>query len=230
MEIGIGLAVLVAVATNLASLLKHRGCQDTASVSGSKKLAGLRDLAELALVRRRLGARRGRLARPRRRPLARPDLARPGDPRRRRGHPGGALAALLRPTGRAAPVGGAGDRRDRPGPPRRHPAALPGSDSSFSLAGILSFEGGLDPARRGDRPRPPVRATLGPPAQRPPRGPRRPPLRPRGHRDQGGPRRRRQRRPDRPRSVARRHRLRRARPVHGGRPPSSPAGRSRRSA
>src|SRR6201999_2450288 len=45
MEIGIGLAVLVAVATNLASLLKHRGCQDTASVSGSQKLAGLRDLA-----------------------------------------------------------------------------------------------------------------------------------------------------------------------------------------
>lgn len=45
MEIGIGLAVLVAVATNLASLLKHRGCQDAASVSGSKKLAGLRDLA-----------------------------------------------------------------------------------------------------------------------------------------------------------------------------------------
>src|SRR6202012_746796 len=45
MEIGIGLAVLVAVATNLASLLKHRGCQDTASVSGSQKLAGLRGLA-----------------------------------------------------------------------------------------------------------------------------------------------------------------------------------------
>src|ERR1700749_1647725 len=45
MEIGIGLAVLVAVATNLASLLKHRGCQDAASVSGTRPLAGRRDLA-----------------------------------------------------------------------------------------------------------------------------------------------------------------------------------------
>src|ERR1700761_6170036 len=45
MEIGIGLAVLVAVATNLASLLKHRGCQDAASVTGPRPLAGLRDLA-----------------------------------------------------------------------------------------------------------------------------------------------------------------------------------------
>src|SRR6201989_3550313 len=45
MEIGIGLAVLVAVATNLASLLKHRGCQDAASVTGPRPLAGLRALA-----------------------------------------------------------------------------------------------------------------------------------------------------------------------------------------
>jgi drug/metabolite transporter (DMT)-like permease len=45
MEIGIGLAVAVAVMTNLASLLKHRGCQDTRSVSLNRPLSGLRDLA-----------------------------------------------------------------------------------------------------------------------------------------------------------------------------------------
>jgi drug/metabolite transporter (DMT)-like permease len=45
MEIGIGLAVAVAVMTNLASLLKHRGCQDTGSVCISRPLSGLRDLA-----------------------------------------------------------------------------------------------------------------------------------------------------------------------------------------
>jgi drug/metabolite transporter (DMT)-like permease len=45
MEIGIGLAVLVALATNLAALLKHRGCQDTATVEISRPLNGLRDLA-----------------------------------------------------------------------------------------------------------------------------------------------------------------------------------------
>jgi drug/metabolite transporter (DMT)-like permease len=45
MEIGIGLAVAVALMTNLASLLKHRGCQDAASVSVSRPLSGLRDLA-----------------------------------------------------------------------------------------------------------------------------------------------------------------------------------------
>jgi drug/metabolite transporter (DMT)-like permease len=45
MEIGIGLAVLVALATNLASLLKHRGCQDAETVAIGKPLNGLRDLA-----------------------------------------------------------------------------------------------------------------------------------------------------------------------------------------
>lgn len=45
MEIGIGLAVLVALATNLASLLKHRGCQDARTVRISRPLTGLRDLA-----------------------------------------------------------------------------------------------------------------------------------------------------------------------------------------
>jgi drug/metabolite transporter (DMT)-like permease len=45
MEIGIGLAVLVALATNLAALLKHRGCQDTEAVQIGRPLSGLRDLA-----------------------------------------------------------------------------------------------------------------------------------------------------------------------------------------
>ena len=45
MEIGIGLAVLVALATNLAALLKHRGCQDTGAVQIRRPLSGLRDLA-----------------------------------------------------------------------------------------------------------------------------------------------------------------------------------------
>jgi drug/metabolite transporter (DMT)-like permease len=45
MEIGIGLAVAVALMTNLASLLKHRGCQDARDVQIGKPLAGLRDLA-----------------------------------------------------------------------------------------------------------------------------------------------------------------------------------------
>jgi drug/metabolite transporter (DMT)-like permease len=45
MEIGIGLAVAVALMTNLASLLKHRGCQDARSVTARRPLSGLRDLA-----------------------------------------------------------------------------------------------------------------------------------------------------------------------------------------
>lgn len=45
MEIGIGLAVLVALATNLAALLKHRGCQDARTVEIARPMQGLRDLA-----------------------------------------------------------------------------------------------------------------------------------------------------------------------------------------
>jgi hypothetical protein len=45
MEIGIALAVAVALMTNLASLLKHRGCQDAGAVCISRPLSGLRDLA-----------------------------------------------------------------------------------------------------------------------------------------------------------------------------------------
>lgn len=45
MEIGIALALAVAVMTNLASLLKHRGCQDASSIRLSRPLSGLRDLA-----------------------------------------------------------------------------------------------------------------------------------------------------------------------------------------
>jgi drug/metabolite transporter (DMT)-like permease len=44
-EIGIGLAAAVALMTNLASLLKHRGCQKAQPVSLGRPLASLRDLA-----------------------------------------------------------------------------------------------------------------------------------------------------------------------------------------
>lgn len=45
MEIGIGLAAAVALMTNLASLLKHRGCRHAQPVSLSRPLASLRGLA-----------------------------------------------------------------------------------------------------------------------------------------------------------------------------------------
>jgi hypothetical protein len=45
MEIGIGLAAVVALMTNLASLLKHRGCQHAHPVSLGQPLASLRCLA-----------------------------------------------------------------------------------------------------------------------------------------------------------------------------------------
>jgi drug/metabolite transporter (DMT)-like permease len=45
MEIGIGLAVAVALMTNLASLLKHRGCQQAQPVQIGRPLASLRSLA-----------------------------------------------------------------------------------------------------------------------------------------------------------------------------------------
>lgn len=45
MEIGLGLAVAVALLTNLASLLKHRGCQRARPVSISKPLASIQGLA-----------------------------------------------------------------------------------------------------------------------------------------------------------------------------------------
>jgi len=45
MEVGIGLAAAVALLTNLASLLKHRGCQHTHPVSIGSPLTSLRGLA-----------------------------------------------------------------------------------------------------------------------------------------------------------------------------------------
>ena len=45
MEIGIGLAVAVALMTNLASLLKHRGCQRTHPVRLARPLTSIRGLA-----------------------------------------------------------------------------------------------------------------------------------------------------------------------------------------
>lgn len=45
MEIGIALSLAVAVMTNLAALLKHRGCQDARPVGISRPLVAIRDLA-----------------------------------------------------------------------------------------------------------------------------------------------------------------------------------------
>lgn len=45
MEIGIALAVAVALMTNLASLLKHRGCQRTQAVHITRPLAAIQSLA-----------------------------------------------------------------------------------------------------------------------------------------------------------------------------------------
>ncbi len=45
MELGIGLAAAVALMTNLASLLKHRGCQSVQPVHIGRPLASLRSLA-----------------------------------------------------------------------------------------------------------------------------------------------------------------------------------------
>jgi drug/metabolite transporter (DMT)-like permease len=45
MEIGLGLAMAVALMTNLASLLKHRGCQDAQTVHIKRPVASIRGLA-----------------------------------------------------------------------------------------------------------------------------------------------------------------------------------------
>jgi len=142
-EIGIGLAVLVALATNLASLLKHRGCQDTRTVEISRPLAGLRDLsrsrwfvagwglAAIAWLAHVAALSMAPIS------LVQAILA------------GGAvtLAVLSQrlfgdPVGRrqwlALVVGAVGLVLLVATLPRFH-----GSDSSFSLSAIVSFEGGL---------------------------------------------------------------------------------------
>ncbi len=143
MEIGIGLAVLVALATNLASLLKHRGCQDTRTVEIGRPLAGLRDLAHsrwfvagwgLAAV-----AWLAHVAALSMAPISLVQAILAG---------GAVTLAVLSqrlfgdPVGRrqwlALVVGAVGLVLLVATLPRFH-----GSDSSFSLAAILSFEGGL---------------------------------------------------------------------------------------
>ncbi len=176
---------------NLASLLKHRGCQRVAPVHIRRPLQQRPRARPLALVRRRLGARRDRLADPRRGALDGADLARPGGPRRRRRDPGGDVAAALRRPGRAAPVAGAAARRRRPRAARGDGAAASAAATPPSrLAPILGFEGGLALLAGGARARAPLRAPPRPP-RHPARGPRRHALRPRRGRDQGADRRRR---------------------------------------
>jgi drug/metabolite transporter (DMT)-like permease len=142
-EIGIGLAVLVALATNLASLLKHRGCQDTRTVEISRPLAGMRDLARsrwfvagwgLAAI-----AWLAHVAALSMAPISLVQAILAG---------GAVTLAVLSqrlfgdPVGRrqwlALVVGAVGLVLLVATLPRFH-----GSDSSFSLAAILGFEGGL---------------------------------------------------------------------------------------
>jgi drug/metabolite transporter (DMT)-like permease len=142
-EIGIGLAVLVALATNLAALLKHRGCQDTRTVQISQPLAGMRDLARsrwfvagwgLAAVAWLAHVAALSLA-----PISLVQAILAG---------GAVTLAVLSqrlfgdPVGRrqwlALVVGAVGLVLLVVTLPRFH-----GSDSNFSLAAILGFEGGL---------------------------------------------------------------------------------------
>jgi drug/metabolite transporter (DMT)-like permease len=142
-EIGIGLAVLVALATNLASLLKHRGCQDTRTVEIGRPLTGMRDLARsrwfvagwgLAAI-----AWLAHVAALSMAPISLVQAILAG---------GAVTLAVLSqrlfgdPVGRrqwlALVVGAVGLVLLVATLPRFH-----GSDSSFSLAAILGFEGGL---------------------------------------------------------------------------------------
>jgi drug/metabolite transporter (DMT)-like permease len=142
-EIGIGLAVLVALATNLAALLKHRGCQDAKAVEISRPVAALRDLAGsrwfvagwgLAAIAWLAHVAALSLA-----PISLVQAILAG---------GAVTLAVLSqrlfgdPVGRrqwlALTIGGAGLVLLVVTLPTFH-----GSDSNFSLAAILSFEGGL---------------------------------------------------------------------------------------
>lgn len=143
MEIGLALAAVVALLTNLAALLKHRGCQHTQPISIARPLASLKalaaspwfaagwclaalawlahvaalSLAPISLVQAVLAGGAVTLAVLSQRLF--------GDPVERRQW----LALILGGAGLALLA-----------------ATLPhfsGAHSSFSMAGILSFEGGL---------------------------------------------------------------------------------------
>jgi drug/metabolite transporter (DMT)-like permease len=143
MEIGIGLAVAVALMTNLASLLKHRGCQDARAVELGKPLNGLRDLANSrwfvagwGLAALAWGAHVVALSMA---PISIVQAVLAG---------GAVMLAVLSqrlfgdPVGRrqwlALTVGAAGLVLLVVTLPTFH-----GPDSSFTAAGIISFEGGL---------------------------------------------------------------------------------------
>jgi drug/metabolite transporter (DMT)-like permease len=143
MEIGIGLAVAVALMTNLASLLKHRGCQDARAVELGKPLNGLRDLANSrwfvagwGLAALAWGAHVVALSMA---PISIVQAVLAG---------GAVMLAVLSqrlfgdPVGRrqwlALTVGAAGLVLLVVTLPSFH-----GADSSFTAAGIISFEGGL---------------------------------------------------------------------------------------
>ena len=143
MMLGLGLAGVVALMTNLASLLKHRGCQGTPSVSAGSPLSSLRSLAGsrwfvagwlLAGI-----AWMAHVAALSMAPISLVQAVLAG---------GAVLLAVLSqrlfgdPVGRrqwlALTIGAAGLVLLVVTLPHFH-----GSDSNFSLAGIASFEGGL---------------------------------------------------------------------------------------
>jgi drug/metabolite transporter (DMT)-like permease len=142
-DIGIGLAAAVALLTNLASLLKHRGCQQTQPVSLERPLESLRGLAASPWFAAGWGlAALAWLAHVAALSLAPISLVQAV-------LAGGAvtLAVLSQrlfgePVERrqwlALVVGGAGLALLAVTLPRFH-----GADSSFSLGAIVSFEGGL---------------------------------------------------------------------------------------
>jgi drug/metabolite transporter (DMT)-like permease len=143
MELGIGLAAVVALMTNLASLLKHRGCQRAQAVRIGRPLASLRSLAAspwfaagwgLAAVAWLAHVAALSLA-----PISLVQAVLAG---------GAVTLAVLsqrlfgdrveRRQWLALALGGGGLALLAATLPHLH-----GSDSSFSLAGILGFEGGL---------------------------------------------------------------------------------------
>ena len=141
-QTGIALALVAALMANLASLLKHRGCQGTAPVRIRQPLQSARGSLDRDVLGR-MGARRRRMAGPHRLPLDGADLPRAGDTCRRR-----LTLAVMSQRLFGAPVerrqwlalflGGAGLALLAVTVPQ-----FSGSHSAFAWAPILGFEGGL---------------------------------------------------------------------------------------
>ena len=143
-QIGIALALVAAVMANLVEPVQAPRLPGSPSRPHPPAAAERPRARPVALVRRRMGARGGRLADPRRVALDGADLPRPGVARRRRRDPGGDVAAAVRQTAverrqwLALFLGGAGLALLAVTVPQ-----FSGSHSQFDWAPILGFEGGL---------------------------------------------------------------------------------------